>query len=146
MSSSVNSISRSFSRIFSRPSGARTGSWRQKSMVGVFASEPSMSWSTKQARSFMSSSAPGKPAAAAHVEVRRVEQDLAAVGELELDVAEDLALALGDVQFDLALRHALLGLVHELFGHGGALLLVGEDGREVGLAGLLPLEHVERLG
>ena len=32
-------------------------------------------------------------AAAAHVEVRRVEQDLAAVGELELDVAEDLALA-----------------------------------------------------
>ena len=85
-------------------------------------------------------------AAAAHVEVRRVEQDLAAVGELELDVAEDLALALGDVELDLALGHALLGLVHELFGHGGALLLVREDGREVGLAGLLPLEHVERLG
>ena len=85
-------------------------------------------------------------AAAAHVEVRRVEQDLAAVGELELDVAEDLALALGDVELDLALGHALLGLVHELFGHGGALLLVREDGREVGLAGLLPLEHVEGLG
>ena len=85
-------------------------------------------------------------AAAAHVEVRRVEQDLAAVGELELDVAEDLALALGDVELDLALGHALLGLVHELLRHGGALLLVREDGREVGLAGLLPLEHVEGLG
>ena len=85
-------------------------------------------------------------AAAAHVEVRRVEQDLAAVGELELDVAEDLALALGDVELDLALGHALLGLVHEFFGDGRALLLVREDGREVGLAGLLPLEHVEGLG
>ena len=85
-------------------------------------------------------------AAAAHVEVRRVEQDLAAVGELELDITQDLALALGDVELDLALGHALLGLVHELFGDGRALLLVGEDGREVGLAGLLPLEHVEGLG
>ena len=85
-------------------------------------------------------------AAAAHVEVRRVEQDLAAVGELELDVAEDLALALGDVELDLALGHALLGLVHEFFGDRGALLLVRDNGREVGLAGLLPLEHVEALG
>ena len=51
----------------------------------------------------------GRRCAAAHVEVRRVEQDLAAVGELELDVAEDLALALGDVELDLALGHALLG-------------------------------------
>ena len=75
MSSSVNSISRSFSRIFSRPSGARTGSWRQKSIVGVFASEPSMSWSTKQALSFMSSSAPGKPARAPD-EMARMSVDL----------------------------------------------------------------------
>ena len=53
---------------------------------------------------------------------------------------------LGDIQFNLALGHALLGLVHELLRDRGALLLVREDGREVGLAGFLPLEHVEGLG
>merc|ERR1719199_880645 len=46
-----------------------------KSMVGVFASEPSMSWSTKHARSFMSSSAPGKPASWP-LEMARMSVDL----------------------------------------------------------------------
>ena len=76
MSSSVNSISRSFSRIFSRPSGAGTGSWRQKSIVGVFASGAvDVVVDEAGAESFMSSSAPGKPASAPD-EMARMSVDL----------------------------------------------------------------------